>query len=555
MAPRYEVSQQFGSYEHVRTTLDATGPRGSGRTAAYRVNAAYQNAGSFREFVDLDRIAFANNSWLNLTDKLSDWYGEGFLSSPRFKTYHIFHDEMHRAITYLAEVERFRTDGDRFRLVPHHLCHMAEAYHLSPFDRAAILVIDGRGEVSTSSMGLGSPDGLEVFALEEMPNSIGLLCAAVADFLGFRDEDDEFRIMSISSLGRSRYLDTFKKILSPAPGGSYVLNDEYFDIIDGRAFLSDRFQEELGPGREPGRPVEERHADIAASLQTAVEEVALHMARHLQNRTGAENLCLTGGVAQNWVLGGRIRADGPFASVRTGFAAGDEGTAIGAAVHVHMTEAESPSRPGPVTSDLGPSITADDVHRELDRNGLRGATPDDPVADAAARIGNGRLVGWFEGRMEYGPRALGHRSILADPTSHSVKERLVSTVKPRKRYHPFGIAVAEEHLAEYFEDVRPSPNMTSHRRVRVDAGEALGPILHTDGTARVQTVAPDVPGALHALLLAVRERTGHAALLNTSLNVPGRPLARTAREAVEIFYTTGLDDLYVEGVRLTKPED
>jgi len=503
---------------------------------------------------DVDRIAVANNSWLKLRKQLLEWYGEGFLTSPRFKTYHIFHDELHAAVRYLAELEQFRAGGDeRFRLVRHHQCHMANAFYLSPFDEAAIMVIGGRGEVSTSSLGVGTKNGIEVFTIEEMPNSIGLLCAATADFLGFRDEDDEFRIMSISSLGQDRYHDTFRKILTPVPGGSYLLNREYFDSFEGRAFLSDRFQEDLGPGREPGDSIEERHADIAASLQTALEEVVLHMARHIHDRTGTSSLCLTGGVAQNWVLGGHLRREGIFEHVHTGFAPGDEGTALGAALHVHMTETTDAVSLGPVASGLGPAFSREEVRIELRRIGLIGEEPSDPVADAVDRIAAGRLVGWFEGRMEFGPRALGHRSILANAMDPKAKERLIAGVKPRARYHPFGIAVLESGLGRYFEDTRPDPDMTSHRTVREAARSDLDPVLHTDGTARVQTVAVNDTSRLPALLAAMEEKTGHPVLLNTSLNNPGKPLARSPRDAIEAWATSGLNDLYLEGIRLSKP--
>jgi carbamoyltransferase len=503
---------------------------------------------------DIDHVALANNPWLNLRNRLIEWYGERFLETPRFKTFHIFHDELHAAVSYLAELEQLRRGpADRVRIQRHHLCHLAEAYYLSPFDEAAILGVDGRGELSTSSRGMGRGGRIEVFAVEEMPNSIGLLCAAVADFLGFRDEDDEFRIMSISSLGEPRYLEVFRRILRPAEGGGYLLDQDYFDTFEGRAFLSSRFSEELGPGREPDAEVEERHADIAASLQRALEETVLHMARHLREQTGLDNLCLTGGVAQNWVLGGRVRADGSFARVHTGFAPGDEGTAVGAALLVHAEQDPgTPIRRG-ITSDLGPRFSGEEVQRILHRCGLPWDAPADAVADAAERMAAGRIIGWFEGRLEFGPRALGRRSILLDPTNAAAKERLVETVKPRARYHPFGIAVAEADLGSYFEDTRPDPHMASHRRVREEVREVLGPILHADGTARVQTVAPDGTGGLPALLAALGERTGHPVVLNTSLNVPGRPLARDVRDAVETFFTTGLDDIYLEGLRLSKP--
>ena len=499
----------------------------------------------------LDRIAVADNAWLGLRAKLLEWYGDDFLLSRRFRTFGIFHDEIHAATRYLSEVERFRTPDDgRFRLVRHHLCHLAEAYYLSPFKDTAILVLDGRGQASTSAQAVGRGGEIEVFAVEEMPNSIGLLAAGVADFLGFREEDDEFRIMSISSIGEPRYLDTFRKILRPAPDGAYLLNQDYFDTFEGRAFLSERLPAEVGPGREPGTEVEERHADIAASLQCVLEEIALHMARHLAAKSGHESLCLAGGVAQNWVLGGRIRADGPFRQVHTGFAAGDEGTAIGAALAALAGEHGTLRASPPGGGDLGPAYDSMGIRRRLARLGLMPESPEDPIRDAAERIAAGRLLGWFSGSMEFGPRALGHRSILLDPTSRGAKSRLVATVKSRARYHPFGIAVRDEDLSRFFIDVRPDPNMTSHRVVRAECREALEPVLHVDGTARVQTVAPGT--RLSHLLGAVGLLTGQPVLLNTSLNTPGKPLARTPEDAVETFYTSGLDDLYLEDLRLSK---
>ncbi len=502
---------------------------------------------------EVDRVAVANNPWLTLRDRLEEWYGQGFLSSGRFKTFHIFHDEMHAAVGYLAEIERLRGDrADRVRIVRHHLCHLAESFYLSPFDEAALLTIDGRGEVSASSLGAGRGGRIEIFSVAEMPNSLGLLAAAVADFLGFREEDDEFRIMSISSLGEPRYLENFRRIIRTTPEGAYSLNPEYFDTFEGRAFLSERFTDELGPPREPGAPVSERHADIAASLQRAIEDAVLHMARHLADRTGLRNLCLSGGAAQNWVLVGRLRADGPFERVHTGFAPGDEGTALGAALHVAALEGDRVREmPG---SALGPGFTPAEIHAELSRNGLRAERAADPVAAAADALGRGRLVGWFEGRAEFGPRALGHRSIFVDPGNPRAKERLVEAVKPRARYHPFGVAIPEKDLGRYFADSRPDPHMSSHRRARPEAVAALAPVLHTDGSARVQSVAEDAPGSLLRLLREVERRTGHPVLLNTSLNVPGKPLATLPRDAVGTFFTSGLSDLFLEGFHLAKPE-
>ena len=492
----------------------------------------------------IDHVAVANNPWLGLRSKVLDWYGESFFESPEFHAYHIFHDEIHATLRYLKDIEDLRTGREgRFHTVPHHVAHLASTFLVSPFERAAVLDMDGRGEVSTSAQGEGRGAAIEVFRVDHMPNSLGLLHAAVSDYLGFTGQDDEFRVMSISTQGEPVYGDRFREVVRLLEDGAFRLDPAYFTYREGLAALSDRFTDVFGARRQPEEPVLQRHRDIAASLQGTIEEAVLHAARHLQQRTGLDALCFAGGVALNWVVNGRLAAEGPFRHVHVNPLAGDEGTAIGAALHVYAQI--SGARPEPVGSmALGPAFTDAEVEETLRSTGLAHTRVADPVSAAAERLARGEIVGWFEGRAEFGPRGLGHRAILAHPSNLATKARLLRDVKPREDHHPFGVSIAEESAADVFEGGRPSPYMLLWDRVRAPHREALRSTIATNGIARWQGVSSATEPAFHALLTAFGAAShGLPALLNTSLNLPGRPPAVTPREALEVFAVTGLDAL------------
>lgn len=493
---------------------------------------------------DVDHVAVANNPWLALREKVLGWYGESFFESPEFRSYHIFHDEMHATLRYLETMERHRSGRDgRFHVVPHHLCHMASSFLVSPWDRAAVIDMDGRGEVSTSALGVGSGAAIEVFRVDHMPNSLGLLHAAVSDYLGFSGADDEFRVMSISSQGEPTFLGKFREIVRTVPDGGYQLDRSYFLYREGLAALSDRFTQVFGPRREAGEPLLQRHRDIAASLQRVLEETILHAARHLHGRTGADALCFAGGVALNWVVNGRLAADGPFRHLHVNPFAGDEGTAVGAAlaVYAHQTGAR-PESVGSVA--LGPAPTDAEIEEELRRGRHRYERAADPAREAAARLARGEIVGWLEGRIEFGPRGLGNRAILADPSNRETRARLLRDVKPREDHHPFGLSILEERAGEVFEGGRDSPYMLLWDRVRDARRGDLAAIVSDRGIARWQGVSKSREPAFHALLSAFGDATGGLpAVLNTSLNAPGRPPALSPRDAIEVFATTGLDAL------------
>lgn len=499
----------------------------------------------------VDRVAVANNPWIPLREKVLGWYGEGFFDSPEFRAFHIFHDETRESLLYLKELEDLRRgDPGRVSILRHHLCHMAAGFLSSGHDEAAVLVLDGRGEVSTSSLGLGRGASLEVFRVEEMPNSLGLLSAAVADFLGFREQDDEFRVMSISATGEPRFRSRFAEIVRLEPGGTFSLDPGFFALHEGRAVLSRRFHEAFGPAREPGSEVGERHRDIAASLQGALEEAALHMARSLKERTGASTLLLSGSLAQNWALNGRLAREAPFDRVEASAYCGDDGTALGAALAAFA--AETGRRPSPVAGpDLGPDLPDDAVDGTLAACLLEAERPADPAAAVAGLLAAGKVVGLARGRAEFGPRALGRRSILAAASDPSVADRLRRTIKPRESHHPYGISVTGEAAADLLEGGARDRFMLVPATVRASRRDRIPGVVLADGTVRVQVADRQGDAFLHSVLDALGSRGGLAAAVNTSLNVPGRPPATTAREVLECYFTTGMDALLL-GNRLLR---
>ena len=502
----------------------------------------------------VDHVAIANNPWLPLREKVLGWYGDSFFQSREFRVFHIFHDEIHDSLDYLKQVEDLRRAGrPQVTVVRHHLSHMAAGFLAGAHEEAAVLVLDGRGEVSTTSQGAGRGKDLEVFRVEEMPNSLGLLSAAVADFLGFSGQDDEFRVMSISATGEPRFRAEFAEVVRLEPSGSYSLNPDFFSSHEGRAALSERFHRTFGAVRTAGAPVEARHRDIAASLQRALEDAALHMARHLKERTGARTLVVSGSLAQNWALNGRLAREAPFDLIEVNPYCGDDGTAVGAALYLHAS-LPGGGRPRPAADPaLGPGIEDAEVDAVLDSCRLRAETPADPAAAAAALLAEGKVVGWARGRAEFGPRALGHRSILADASDPAIADRLRRTVKPREAHHPFAVSMTREESRRLLEGDRASASMLVPAVVRPAARGRIPGLVLADGTVRVQTVEKDADPAFHALLEAVGRSRGVAAAVNTSLNLPGRPPATTPREALECYFTTGMDAL-VLGRRLLRKD-
>ncbi|RIL02194.1 MAG: carbamoyltransferase [Proteobacteria bacterium] len=416
-------------------------------------------------------------------------------------------------------------DPARVRFVPHHVAHAASAYLACPWDAATVLVVDGRGEIASHLGGAVEKGLLEIASSQKLPHSLGLFYEAATAHLGFQRASDEYKVMALAAYGRPRMADALRKSVRAVPLGFEV------DAIRWDA---------LAPERAPGAPVEEVHADLAASVQLRLEEVLLDIARDLFAHTRIPRLAMAGGVALNCVANARLAAEGPFREVFVQPAAGDAGTALGAALFLARALGQS-IRPM-TTAALGPAWRDEEIEAWLQAQRIAYQRPA-ALADAAAdALAAGRIVGWFQGRSEFGPRALGHRSLLGDARQPEMTERL-NAVKGREEFRPVAPLVLAERAAEIFEGKHPSPYMLFTHRVRPAWRARIPAAAHVDGSARVQTVdAADEP-ELAALLRAFEARTGTPVLINTSFNTGGRPMVDSPRDAVECFATSAIDAL------------
>jgi carbamoyltransferase len=417
--------------------------------------------------------------------------------------------------------------AEKVRFVPHHVAHAASAHFAAGLERSTVIVLDGRGE-RASYLGGAYRDGrLEILAVQELPHSLGLLYEDLTAHLGFRRSSDEYKVMALASYGEPEFLEDFRELVRlDARGGYRVGHVEW-----------ERFAPPLAKG---GHDWSQRHAALAASVQRRLEEVLLDLTRWLHARTGDDTLTMAGGVALNCVANSRLWRDGPFEHVWVQPAAGDAGTALGAALHVAR---ELGDEPEPMrTAALGRGFGDRELEAWLRRAGVPYERPDD-VADAAAEVlAADGVVAWFQGRSEYGPRALGHRSLLANPARAENLERL-NDIKGREQFRPVAPMVLAERAAEIFDGPLPSPFMLFTHRVRAGWGERIPAVVHVDGTARIQTVDRDEEPLVARMLDAFERRTGTPVVVNTSLNTAGRPMVDDPRDALECFGSAPVDAL------------
>ncbi|MCU1496460.1 MAG: hypothetical protein JWM47_413 [Acidimicrobiales bacterium] len=432
----------------------------------------------------------------------------------------------------------------------HHVSHAAAAFYPSPFETAAVLTVDGVGEWATASIGRGG--GRHVALDEEVrfPSSLGLLYSLMTVWCGFRANDGEYKMMGLAPFGTPRFVEALEQVLVLHESGGFEVDARkvrHWSGPPGRMRWLVRALE--GPPRREGEELGGREADIAASIQVLTERCVLGLARRAHDLTGESRLCLAGGVALNCVANGRLAAEGPFEELWIQPAAGDAGSAIGAALWFeHQSAPRTVVRPdGMHGAALGPRFGSDEVGRWLDARGVahrRVEREQDLVDEVAGRLADGAVVGWFHGRMEFGPRALGHRSILADPRSPTVQEDLNLRIKGREGFRPFAPAVMAERAAEWFDVDRPSPYMLL--TVPVAEGRSVPACTHVDGSARLQTVDATVHPRFHALLAAFDRATGCPVLLNTSFNVADEPIVATPEDALDTAVKAHLDLLVIE---------
>lgn len=434
-----------------------------------------------------------------------------------------------------------REHGFEWHYVEHHLAHEASAFLASPFDDCAVLTMDGRGEGVTTSLGAFRDGAYRRITQVELPHSLGLLYEAVTGWLGFLHSSDEYKVMALASFGAPRYLDAFREIVRYRGDGHYTVADPH---------LVERF----GPPRERGGPLEQRHFDIAASLQRVLEETVLEMARWLHARTGLTKLCMAGGVALNCVMNAFIRDHGPFDDVWVQPASGDAGTALGAALWTdyRLRDAAARAAGEPHAARrwqmdhayLGPAFDDAAIEQFLRWSKTPYRRLDDIAEEAAQLLADNEVIGWYQGRTEFGPRALGARSILASPTDAAMQAKL-NEIKDREDFRPVAPVVLEERAADWFVGARRAPFMLFIFDVQPDKAGRIPAVRHVDGTARVQTVNRAQHPLYYDLIAAFERRTGVPVLVNTSFNTRGEPMVNSPRDALESFWTSPLDALVI----------
>ena len=447
----------------------------------------------------------------------------------------------------------------QFHNVEHHVAHLASAFFVSPFDRAALLSIDGFGDFISTMWAEGSGNEIDVLGQVEYPHSTGIVYTATTQFLGFPHYGDEGKVMGLAPYGQPRFIEEFREIIRTEEDGQFRLNLDYFrhhaegvdmtwddgSPVIGRIF-SDEYENMFGPARKKNGELTDRERDIAASLQLRLEEVGFHVANHLHDQTGLRDLGLAGGVAYNSVLNGKLLLNTPFRRVYVQPAAGDSGTALGVCYEMHNRILGGPRGFVMDGAYTGPEFSDEAIRAELERAGLAFESYDDRAITrrAADDIAAGLVIGWFQGRMEFGPRALGNRSIVVDPRRADMKDILNERIKKREPFRPFAPSILEERVGDYFEQTHPAPTMLMVYQIRPERRSEIPAVTHIDGSGRLQTVTREVNARYYQLISDFDALTGVPVLLNTSFN-ENEPIVCTPRDAIGCFAKTRMDVLYL----------
>jgi carbamoyltransferase len=475
---------------------------------------------------DVDVVVFPGRTYRNMKERLSDYFRFAHGHSPQVE------------------------------LCDHHAAHAASAYFTSGFPDALVVTFDFSGDRRATTISRAAGNRLELLEHWEYPQSLGLFYAMITQHLGFDFGEDEYKVMGLASYGHPTM--DLSWLLQPGEG-TYALAPDILRVTsEGEPPFSPQerlynahLEARLGVARGKRRELDRFHKDLASSAQHLLETTVLSLLKPFQARCGSRNLCLAGGVAMNCVMNQKLAECGAFDAVYVPPVAGDAGLALGAALLLSDSEANGP-RQRLETAALGPGYGDDAIVKALDEVGASYREVGDPATVAADAIAQGRIVGWYQGRMEYGARALGHRSILADPRIAEMKDRVNAVVKFREGFRPFAPSVTRDGADAYFEKVYDSPFMTSTFTVRAAARDRIPAVTHADGTARIQTVSPQAEPLYHRLISEVAKRTGVPAVLNTSFNIRGQPIVENPNQAISTFYGSGLDLLVAGSFALEK---
>lgn len=521
--------------------------------------------GLSRVGVDLDSVDTVAIAW-NPAINLAGRFRAGFSEWPGYPGARLFTNTNKILASLTAKPEKVTQQtislegGKQIALdfVDHHLAHANLSFLPSPYETAAILIVDGYGERSCSVFGVGRGTEIEIFRRDSFPNSIGSFYSAITQHLGFAPDQDEWKVMGAAAYGDpARYRDAMNSLISCDDDGRYSLDlnlFEHFDF-DSPSMLSPRGKALLGPARSTGDELEQRHYDLAAAAQERVEEVMMHLLQWLHRKTGSDAVCLGGGVVMNSVFNGIATVDGPFRDVYIPFAPDDSGNAIGAALDSANRAGESADElRRPLSSYLGSEYSDDEIAKLLKRYRISSRKLANPAREGAACIATGKTLGWFQGRMEFGQRALGNRSILADPRDASMRDKVNASVKFREAFRPFAPAFLEEYVPEYFSVSKPvtSPFMERVFSIREAYHARIPAVVHADGTGRLQTVTEETNPLFNDLIAHFYRETGVPAVLNTSFNTAGEPIVESPDDAIRTFFTSGLEALILGSYLLTK---
>ncbi|GJQ43647.1 MAG: Decarbamoylnovobiocin carbamoyltransferase [Ignavibacteriaceae bacterium] len=454
--------------------------------------------------------------------------------------------------------------------IEHHRSHLASAFFVSPFDEAAILSIDGFGDFSSTMIAIGRGNKIEVLDSVTYPHSLGIFYTAFTQFLGFPWYGDEYKVMGLSPYGEPKYVDQMKKIVRLLDNGLFELDESYFihstegvamTWNNGAPFIgriySDRMIKEFGQPRDKDETLTQYHKDLAASVQKHCEDVIFHILNHLQKRTGLKNICIAGGVAQNSVANGKVLQLTVFENIYIPSAGYDAGTAIGSAFwHYHQIlgmERKYFVR----DAYFGAQYSDDEIERELKEakvNYKRCSSDSETIEQTAQMLADGAVIGWFQGRTEFGPRALGNRSVLVHPGRPDAKDLINSKIKRRESFRPFAPSILREYVNEYFEQEDDVYFMEKVFQIRIEKRNGLPAVTHVDGSGRLQTVHKDVSPKYYALIDKFREKTGLPILLNTSFN-ENEPIVNHPKEAIDCFLRTEMDAIVLENCIVTRNQN
>jgi carbamoyltransferase len=443
-----------------------------------------------------------------------------------------------------AFVRRFRYEG-RVVNVGHHEAHAASAFFASGFDDAAVLTLDRGGDFLSTTLGHGQGNHLRTLKEVRNPDSLGEIYTAVTGWLGFHPNADEGKVMGLAPYGTERYVPAFRDLVHLTPDGLFKVNLRWFRYQFEAGPLSRKFIDRFGPPRAPESEITEHHQDVAYGVQAITEEAGLHVAKALHAMTGSKNLALSGGVALNSVMNGRLLAETPFEHIFIQPAAGDAGNALGAALHVWHHALGKPREWRMEHAFFGPEYPDSAFKELLASRKLPFREVSDPPSEAGELLSRSKIVGWFQGRSEVGPRALGARSILADPRRAEMKDIVNAEVKHREGFRPFAPSVLDERGHEYFDGYYPNPFMLLVLPIKKDKQEVIPAVTHVDGTGRLQSVMRRGNELYYRVIEEFERRTGVPVVLNTSFNLRGEPIVHRPAEALADFLNTGMDALFL----------